>query len=272
MPFNEKYTITTRYLPKPSKRRSGFFAAPIRFLVAHDTGNRNSTALDNVAYYTHTKNAESASAHIFVDDKHIIECVPALTGKPEKAWHVLYNDPKDNELYGVNANDAAIGIEYCFGDNIDAGLAYEKYLWVLAKCCFTFGLDPSRDVVGHFFLDPKRKTDPVTGLAHSRRTYEKLLSDIVTEYNDCMGNGGHAACNGKPASIISSTGMVTTVNRLNLRAAPTTRSAVMQVLPANTRVHYKAIEKNGAPINNNSVWYQAANGYWFWSGGVAPGK
>ncbi|OQP63789.1 hypothetical protein A3860_22890 [Niastella vici] len=185
MPFREKYTITPRYLPQPSKRRPGLIAAPIRFLVAHDTGNPDSTALDNVAYYMRSKDVESASAHIFVDDKQIIECVPALTGKPEKAWHVLYNVPKDNGLYGVNANDAAIGIEYCFGRNIDAGLAYKKYLWVLAKCCFTFGLDPSRDVVGHFILDPKRKTDPVTGLAHSRRTYKKLLRDIVAEYKDC---------------------------------------------------------------------------------------
>jgi N-acetylmuramoyl-L-alanine amidase len=198
MPFNEKFTITARYLPKPSKRRSGLIAAPIRFLVAHDTGNRNSTAWENVAWYTRSKDEEHASAHIFVDDKQIIECVPALTGTPEKAWHVLYNVTKDNELYGVNANDAAIGIEYCFGDAIDAGLAYEKYLWVLARCCFTFGLDPSRDIVGHFILDPKRKTDPVTGLAQSRRTYEKLLRDIIREYNDCMGNGGDVGCNGKP--------------------------------------------------------------------------
>jgi N-acetylmuramoyl-L-alanine amidase CwlA len=268
MPFKEKYTITARYLPKPSKRRSGLIAAPIRFLVAHDTGNPNSTASNNVAWYIRSKDDASASAHIFVDDKQIIECIPALTGKPEKAWHVLYNVPKDNELYGVKANDAAIGIEYCFGDNIDAGLAYEKYLWVLAKCCFTFGLDPSRDIIGHCLLDPKRKTDPITGLAQSRRTYKRLLRDIVTEYNDCTGNGGDIAGNGKPANDISSTGTATTVSRLNLRVAPTTRSPVIQVLPAHTRVHYKAIEMNGEPINNNPVWYQAANGNWFWSGGV----
>jgi N-acetylmuramoyl-L-alanine amidase len=255
MPFKEKYTITARYLPKPSKRRSGLIAAPIRFLVAHDTGNPNSTASDNVAWYIRSKDDQSASAHIFVDDKQIIECIPALTGKPEKAWHVLYNVSKDKELYGVNANDAAIGIEFCSGDNIDADLAYEKYLWVLAKCCFTFGLDPSRDIVGHCVLDPKRKTDPVTGLAQSRRTYKWLRRDIVTEYDNCTGK-------------ISSTGTATTVSRLNLRVAPTTRSPVMQVLSANTRVDYKDIEMNGESINNNPVWYQAANGNWFWSGGV----
>src|SRR5688572_30532013 len=119
MLFNEKYTITTRYLSKPSKRRSGLFAAPIRFLVAHDTGNPNSTASDNVSWYTRPKDRESASAHSCMGDKQIIECSPALTGKAEKAWRVLYSVPKDSELYGVNANDAAIGIEYCFGDNSD---------------------------------------------------------------------------------------------------------------------------------------------------------
>ena len=110
MLFNEKYTITTRYLPKPSKRRSGIFAAPIRFLVAHDTGNPNSTASNNVAWYIRSKDDASASAHIFVDDKQIIECIPALTGKTDKACDVIYNVSNYNEVYGVNANDAAIVI------------------------------------------------------------------------------------------------------------------------------------------------------------------
>jgi hypothetical protein len=36
-------------------------------------------------------------------------------------------------------------------------------------------------------LDPHRKTDPTTGLAYSRRTYEQLLRDIVLEYKECSG-------------------------------------------------------------------------------------
>jgi N-acetylmuramoyl-L-alanine amidase len=267
MPFNEKFTIAPNYIPKPSKRRSGLMANKIRFLVAHDTGNKNSTAAQNVSYYINSRDTESASAHIFVDDKQIIECIPALTGTPEKAWHVLYNVPKDNELYGVNANDAAIGVEYCFGDNIDADKAYAKYIWVLAKLCYVFGLDPSRDITGHFFLDPKRKTDPVTGLAQSRRTYDKLLSDIVLEYNDCTGNVSKDALN-----ALAGNDNVTTTVRLNLRNQPSTRGSIIETVPANTALQYDGIIEQGETINNNSRWYKTADGKYFWSGGVKAGS
>ena len=43
-----------------------------------------------------------------------------------KGLHVLYKKPKDNELFGANANDAGIGVEYCYGGNIDANKAYAK--------------------------------------------------------------------------------------------------------------------------------------------------
>jgi len=132
MSFKIKYPIATQYLTAPSKRRSGRLADKIKFLVAHDTGNPNSTARGNVRYYENSRNTESASAHIFVDDKEIIECIPATTGTPEKAWHVLYNVVTDNKLYGANANDAAIGVEYCYGDNIDADESYKRYVWMLA--------------------------------------------------------------------------------------------------------------------------------------------
>ena len=49
----------------------------VRFIVAHDTGNPGSTAAANVKYYERSRNEMSASAHIFVDDKEIVECIPA---------------------------------------------------------------------------------------------------------------------------------------------------------------------------------------------------
>ncbi|RYZ84755.1 MAG: N-acetylmuramoyl-L-alanine amidase, partial [Proteobacteria bacterium] len=177
MPFQDKFTIAAKLLPVGTKRRSGRMLGPVKFLVAHDTGNPGSSARMNVNYYINTANDQSASAHLFVDDKEILECVPALLSKPEKAWHVLYNKPKDNELYGADANDNAIGVEYCYGGSIDDDKSYAKYVWLLAKLCYVYNLDPATSIVGHFFLDPKRKTDPVTGLAHSRRTYERLLKD-----------------------------------------------------------------------------------------------
>jgi len=186
MKFKQKYEIIQQFLPINTKRRSGKKMNKVVFIVCHDTGNKNSTAKGNVKYYIDSANEDSASAHLFVDDKEIIECIPIFQ-KCEKAWHVLYNKPKDNELYGVNANDGAIGVEYCFGDNINADEAYKRYVWVLAYICYYFGLNPVTSLVGHMILDPERKSDPRNGLGCSGRTYEQLLKDVVKEYKECVG-------------------------------------------------------------------------------------
>ncbi|CAN5279835.1 hypothetical protein BH09BAC2_BH09BAC2_02520 [soil metagenome] len=118
MSFKEKFIVSSQYIPKPSRRRSGQFISKVKFIVAHDTGNPGSTASDNIRYYINTcqtvPKEKTASAHIFVDDKQIVECVPAILNKPEKAWHVLYSVPTDDQLYGCDANDNAIGVEYCY--------------------------------------------------------------------------------------------------------------------------------------------------------------
>jgi N-acetylmuramoyl-L-alanine amidase len=267
MSFKERFSITASYIPKPSRRRSGAMLGPVKFLVAHDTGNPGSTARDNVNYYINTCQTVApkltASAHLFVDDKEILECVPAILSKPEKAWHVLYAVAKDNELYGANANDNAIGVEYCFGGRIDDDRSYEKYVWVLAKLCYLYNLDPATSVVGHFFLDPKRKSDPVTGLAHSRRTYEKLLTDIVDEYRACTGQVSVPSF-----ALVQGQGSVVSTVRLNVRNLPTTKSTLESTVAANTTLGFTGKVTNGESINNNPVWYQDVNGNYFWSGGV----
>lgn len=187
--FKMKYSIKADYIPisktKP-RRRAGIFMPRVAFIVAHDSGNPGSTARGNVKYFKDSYNKASASAQIFVDDRDIIECIPALTGKPEKAWHVLYGVPEDNKRYGDDANDIAIGVEYCFGGKINDDEAYARYVWVMAYICYEFELDPATAIVGHHVLDPKRKIDPVNGLSYSGRTYEQLLEDVVIEYNECL--------------------------------------------------------------------------------------
>ena len=266
MTFNVKYQIGSKYLTKPSKRRSGLAISPgVKFLVAHDTGNPGSTANGNVRYYENSKDVMSASAHIFVDDKEIIECIPALVvSAPEKAWHVLYNLPTDDQLFGCNANDAAIGFEYCYGGSIDADEAYRKYVWVMAYACHKYSLDPKRSIVGHFFLDPQRKTDPVTGLASSRRTYEQLLRDVVTEFEVCSGLEVAGTVNTIPQS-----GTVNVAAKLNIRkGAPNTRAPIHQVVQRGTRLTYAGLVQDGEPVNGNPLWYDDGNGNYFWSGGV----
>jgi len=268
MTFKLRYQITPRYLTAPSKRRSGERMSPgVRFIVAHDTGNPGSSAAANVNYYERSRDEKSASAHLFVDDKEIIECVPALTGPPEKAWHVRYSLPVDDQMFGVNANDAAIGIEYCYGNSIDADAAYEKYVWLTAYAVHRFGLNPARDIVGHFFLDPRRRTDPVTGLAHSRRTYEQLLRDVQDEYWASLSEEPDR--NGDAVSIPAS-GKVRTNVRLNLRSgAPNRRAPIHQALSAGTTLDYARVIEDGEAVNGNPVWLCTPEDQFFWSGGVA---
>ncbi len=263
MAFKQKYEIIPRYLTPGTKRRSGRLIAPgVKFIVAHDTGNPNSTANGNVRYYQNSVNEMSASAHLFVDDRDIIECIPALTGTPEKAWHVLYGAVADNNLYGYDANDTAIGVEYCFGTNINADEAYNRYVWVMAFICSKFHLDPRKAIVGHFFLDPLRKTDPVTGLARSRRTYEQLLRDVVTEFTACGG-----VLRGTPPP--PKKGTLTVISRLNIRSnAPSTRSPLVRTVLAGTKLDYVARINDGEPVNGNAVWFKLSDGNFCWSGGV----
>ena len=267
MPNDTRFQITSRYLTAPSKRRSGLAMNPgVRFIVAHDTGNPRSTANGNVGYYERSRNEESASAHIFVDDREILECIPALTAPPEKAWHVRYNVPTDDQLYGHDANDAAIGVEYCYGDNINADAAYDRYVWVIALAVHKFNLDPKTCIVGHFFLDPQRKTDPNTGLAHSRRTYEQLLRDVATE---------HAKMSGPPPAMverpIAPPASVLATASLNLRrGSPNCRAPVHQIVTAGTPLTYAVVVDDGEPVNGNATWYGTGTGVYFWSGGVKP--
>ncbi|MFQ3905508.1 N-acetylmuramoyl-L-alanine amidase [Staphylococcus sp. Mo2-7] len=112
--MTEKWNgVPVRYELLPiGTRRSGqkLTSGTPAFAVAHDTGNLDTTAQDNVDYYRNSFNiswALVASAHIFVDDKEAIICIPVT----EKAWHVLYNATTDNAWYGADANDVAFGVE-----------------------------------------------------------------------------------------------------------------------------------------------------------------
>ena len=168
--------ITQKLIPKPSKRRSGDKLRDVKFLVAHDTGNDNSTALQNVNYFINSANEVSASAHTFIDDKDIIECVPL----DEKAWHVRYNVPTDNAMFGVDANDYAIGVELCyFSKDKERSLkAYNNYVEYIAQKTLEYNLNPKTKIVGHYTLDPGRKTDPINAFKTFNKTWEDLIKDL----------------------------------------------------------------------------------------------
>lgn len=168
--------ITTKLLPTNTKRRSGLKLARVAFLVAHDTANDGATALNNVNYYINSANEVNASAHFFVDDKQILNCIP----ENEKAWHVHYGAPLDNQLYDGDANDCALGIELCYSTKgvFDSKKAYQNYVELFAYLCKKYSLDPMKHIIGHYRLDPTRRSDPINAFMKIGKTWEQFLQDV----------------------------------------------------------------------------------------------
>lgn len=172
--------ITKLYLPVKTKRRPGTKNGGIKFIVVHDTGNPGSekwgpaTAKANVQYYIATANDEEASAHYFVDDREIIECIPP----DEVAYHVIYDKPTDNFIYGDDANSCAIGVEICYGLGIDMERCYWNAVWLINHLLNQYGLTPLH-VTAHTILDPTRKTDPAAALKQAGRSWMKLIEDVA---------------------------------------------------------------------------------------------
>lgn len=186
-----KYQIKRRYIsPRPNVRpairlKTG---APA-FFVAHDTGNPGASAENHFNYFN-TQTAVSASAHVFIDDKDIIEIIPTGTGSDpaEKAWHVLYNVTTDNERFGYDSNDAALGVELCYGSNKKNSInfieAYKRYVWYLAYCCDKWKKNPFVHIPSHRQLDPARKRDVDQALALYGKTLKDLLNDVAAELEE----------------------------------------------------------------------------------------
>jgi N-acetylmuramoyl-L-alanine amidase len=165
------YEITRDYI-QPGKARSGQKLQSVKFIVSHSTGNPGSTAYANRNYFNSRQPA--SSAHTFIDDKYILEIIPL----DEKAWHVLYNKPIDNQMFGADANDAAIGVELCYGGNINFHEAYKRYVWYHAYLCEKFHLDPAQHIVAHHTLDPERRSDPLDAFRLYGVTWNGFINDI----------------------------------------------------------------------------------------------
>jgi N-acetylmuramoyl-L-alanine amidase CwlA len=110
--------------------------------------------------------------------------VPCLQ-EPEKAWHVRYNLPNDNKIFGCYANDSAIGIEMCYfpDDKKRTEKAYNNYIEFAVQLAKHHNVNPTKRV-GHFELDPSRRSDPNNALRYINKTYEDMKKDIINKYNE----------------------------------------------------------------------------------------
>lgn len=166
--------VSQLLIPSGTKRRSGQKNLGVLFAVLHDTGNPGSTALGNAKYYTDSCNEIEASAHVFIDDKDIIEVIPL----DEKAWHVMYGTPTDNIMFGDDANDVAVGIEACYGGTINSSLVWRNVTLYLRELMHEYHLR-NYHFVGHFMLDPGRKTDPQNFLKFCGKTWMDLMVELA---------------------------------------------------------------------------------------------
>jgi N-acetylmuramoyl-L-alanine amidase len=168
------YEITHDYIKHGNARPGDQINGPL-FGVAHDTGNPGSTARDNQKYFNNHQ--PKASAQVFIDDKVILVIIP-LT---EKAYHVQYQKTMDNLLFGEDANDAAIGVELCWGGDINFQEAYKRFVWFWAWLCKKHSWNPYEKIASHKQLDPQRRTDPDNALNKHGITYEQFLDDVAEE-------------------------------------------------------------------------------------------
>jgi N-acetylmuramoyl-L-alanine amidase len=170
-----KYEIIRDYIDIGNSR-SGQRINDVKFIVSHDTGNPGSTAYANRNYFQNVQ--PSASAHTFIDDRHILEIIPLS----EKAWHVRYEVSEDNRRFNKDANDAAIAVELAYGGNINFKEAYGRYVWYHAYLVDKYDLDSFQDIVAHSSLDPTRRTDPQNALHKNGVSWEQFLNDVNQAY------------------------------------------------------------------------------------------
>lgn len=228
------------YLPI-GKRRSGAKLLRVGFITAHDTGNKNSTARNNADYYRRTYNDSYQSAHRFVDD---IECI-ALVPDNEKAWHVIYDVVTDNNRFGDDANDISLSVEMCYFDDKSRTLkSYENFVKVIVDWMKEYKLT-TKDVVGHFQLDPARRSDPVNAFKTIDKTWEEFLQDLNAELIPTPSLV-------KPKSN-TKIGVATMLQDVQAYARPQFGTQIKQVVK-------KGEKRNIYDMKNG--WYQLSGGEW----------
>lgn len=156
----------------------------IKYIVIHYTANEGDTAKNNVDYFYGGN--RSASAHYFVDDNSIWQCVE----ESRAAWHV--GDGKGS--YGIT-NQNSIGIEMCCQSNGEVSTKTENNCIELVKYLQSKHGISNSNVVRHY--DASRKICPnwssnnwsrwwnfKNKLAGSYKEEKKKVKGIVIYSND----------------------------------------------------------------------------------------
>lgn len=146
----------------------------VKYIVIHNTGNKNDKAISNAKFYQHPP--REAGAHFFIDrEGNIVKSI----GMDRTAWSVggsLWNDCKKTgggKLHNIVTNSNSVSIELC--DIVDK---YPSQTQIKAvKKCIRYIRRYCRDaktVVTHFSVTGKHC--PIIMMNSS--TWNQFLSDI----------------------------------------------------------------------------------------------
>lgn len=69
--------------------------------------------------------------YIFIDDKIILEIIFIN----EVVYYVWYGVLTDNDLYGYDVNKVVIGVEFCYGGDVNFWEVYNCFIWYYVYLC-----------------------------------------------------------------------------------------------------------------------------------------
>ena len=126
-----------------------------KYIVVHYTGNSTDTALNNTKYFKSVN--RNASAHYFVDDNEIYQCVQ----DKDVAWSVGGNKLNNNAIfYGKCTNNNSINVEMCC-TNYDVSQKTEARAIELVKYLMNKHNIPVNNVIRHYDVTGKNCPKPM---------------------------------------------------------------------------------------------------------------
>lgn len=120
------------------------------YIIVHDTGNRSIGANAEMHYQYFNGGNRNASAHLFVDDKQILQLIEFK----DKSW----NCGDGGNMYGIN-NGNTISIEMCINADGNYDIMVDNTIELVAYLMKQFNLGIDK-VVRHY--DASRKNCPQT--------------------------------------------------------------------------------------------------------------
>lgn len=184
----------------------------------------------------------------------------------DTAWHAgRVNAPSWQAIKTINGkfinpNYYTIGIEHeGKGDDVWSDAMYAASAALIKDISQRWSIPLDRQhVVGHHEIF-SIKTCPGTKVD---------LNKLIALAGGAIASDNTAEDGGDIPQLIKTFGKVTSRSRLNIRSAPDTHKAPVNVVEAGIQLAYDGYVNNGEKINDNSKWYYTEEGNWFWSGAV----